>query len=337
MGIDCNNIKLTRGSKGDKVTQVQAALTRFGYYDGIVDGSYGDMTISSVKQFQKDADLTVDGWVGSETCSTINRLSTLTISLKKGVRGVYVKIVQTKLKYLGYYAASVDGDYGDKTVTSVKSFQTSTKKLLVDGIVGTVTYNYLLTTSEKNKKDNPTGIYTNTKLCETRGGNCLGQITGYHCACHCIRQGLRKFGITGYSESTIGGYAGTTTAGTGHAGIETALAKIAKNEGITLKVEWKNLSDFGKDNTTKYTKIGEILESSDKFCFIHLLYRNQYGHYEHIKTVNTKTGGLVISNSLGDKCNSPAYCGYNENRTMNTENSYISGISQKSVCIVTKL
>lgn len=337
MTIDCTSIKLKQGNNGDTVKQVQTYLSQYGFYDGLIDGSYGSYTVTSVKNFQKACNLVVDGWIGPETCKTLHKLSSITEqeSLKNGTSNVYVTIVQQKLKLLGYYTSSVDGEYGSKTVNSVKSYQAN-NKLLKDGIVGPVTYKKLLA-SNSQIKINTTGVYTNNKLCEKKGGDCLGQSNSTRCGPHSIKQALRKFGITKYSESTIGAYAGTTSAGTGHSGLETAIYKIAKNEGIKLNVTWKNLSDLGSTTKERYKAIGEILESKDKICFCHLLYRNRYGHYEHIKTVNTNTSGLIISNSLGNKCNSPAYCGYNESRTMSTQNSYISGISQKSICIITKV
>ncbi|HCE13934.1 MAG TPA: peptidoglycan-binding protein, partial [Clostridiales bacterium] len=44
-------------------------------------------------------------------------------SLRKGATGSAVKDLQTKLKKLGFYNASIDGDYGDTTVAAVKAFQ----------------------------------------------------------------------------------------------------------------------------------------------------------------------------------------------------------------------
>ena len=339
MTLNCNGISLKKGNNGDTVKELQKILGLYGFYTGNVDGVFGSVTETSVKSFQSVAGVTVDGWVGSATCKKLNGyLTIINDSLKKGSTNVYVYIVQQKLQQLGYYTSKVDKYYGDKTIEAVKSYQRN-NKLLVDGIVGTVTYNSLMqSTSKINNNDSTrnSGIYTITYLCEKSGGNCLGQITGYHCGPHSIKQCLRHFGITGYSESTIGGYAGTTSAGTGHAGLETAIAKIAKNEGIKLKVEWFNFSDLGNNNKERFKKYGELMSSKDKAVFWHELYRNQFGHYSLPKTVNTNNSNLTIANSLGSKCNSPAYCGYFENRSFSTQISYFNGISQKSICVITK-
>ena len=251
------------------------------------------------------------------------------INLKKGSKGTQVSLLQTNLKTLKLYDGKIDGDFGSYTLEAVKNFQRK-NKLLVDGVFGPISCKKL------NSIMNPGGIYTNNTLCEKQGGNCLGQITSYHCGPHSIKQALRKFGITGYTEKTIGSYAGTTTRGTSHSGLETAIAKIAKLEGIKLKVEWKNYSDMGNTQKEKNKKLGELLTDDEKTFFWHELYRKQYGHYSFPKTINTNTQKHNIANSLGSKCNSPAFCGYFEIRTFSEQDQYLKGISQKSICIITK-
>ncbi len=46
--------------------------------------------------------------------------------------------MQTKLKKLGFYNASIDGDYGDTTVAAVKAFQKK-YNLTADGVAGSET------------------------------------------------------------------------------------------------------------------------------------------------------------------------------------------------------
>lgn len=57
---------------------------------------------------------------------------------KLGSRGDEVRQIQQKLSDLGYDIGAVDGIFGGKTVTAVKSFQRS-RGLTVDGIAGPVT------------------------------------------------------------------------------------------------------------------------------------------------------------------------------------------------------
>jgi len=258
------------------------------------------------------------------------------INLKRGSKGEQVKELQTLLQKMGYYNGRIDGDYGDITVSSVKAYQKK-KSLLQDGVFGPVTCKKLQadTTSSDDKTINYT-IFTNTKLCETQKPDCAGQISSYHCACHCIKQGIRRFGITRYSERTIGGYAGTTTAGTSHQGIETAIAHIARLEGINLKVEWMNFSDLGNSSKERWRKYGDLMTDDNKAAFLHELYRDYAGHYSGLKQVNTNSMGLTVQNSLGKRYGS-GYYGYMESRSCSTQERYLRGISQKSVCIITKI
>ena len=64
--------------------------------------------------------------------------SSSTTRLEKGSTGSAVKNLQTKLKKLGFYNASIDGDYGDTTVAAVKAFQKK-YNLTADGVAGSET------------------------------------------------------------------------------------------------------------------------------------------------------------------------------------------------------
>jgi len=55
------------GSRGDTVSELQATLKLLGYYNGAVDGIYGQSTASAVAQFQQAAGLQTDGVVGAAT------------------------------------------------------------------------------------------------------------------------------------------------------------------------------------------------------------------------------------------------------------------------------
>ena len=65
-------------------------------------------------------------------------------TLRKGCRGTYVSLLQTKLIMLGYDLGSygADGVFGAKTQEAVKKFQ-SDRGLEADGIVGPTTWNAL--------------------------------------------------------------------------------------------------------------------------------------------------------------------------------------------------
>ena len=65
------NGKLTRGSQGSRVKQVQQRLTELHYFDGPISGNYMNLTVAAVKAFQEKHNLTVDGITGTETWSVI--------------------------------------------------------------------------------------------------------------------------------------------------------------------------------------------------------------------------------------------------------------------------
>ncbi|MDD6447371.1 peptidoglycan-binding protein [Oscillospiraceae bacterium LCP25S3_E3] len=59
------------GSQGDRVKEVQKLLKKLGYFDDEVTGYYGTYTAACVKEFQKDANIEVDGIVGPEFMGAI--------------------------------------------------------------------------------------------------------------------------------------------------------------------------------------------------------------------------------------------------------------------------
>jgi peptidoglycan hydrolase-like protein with peptidoglycan-binding domain len=62
---------LRSGSKGNEVSELQAALKLLGFYSGGVDGVYGQTTIDAVFSFQQAAGLDADGIVGPATWGTL--------------------------------------------------------------------------------------------------------------------------------------------------------------------------------------------------------------------------------------------------------------------------
>lgn len=67
---------------------------------------------------------------------------------RRGNRGKYVAKLQILLRDMGFNPSEVDGIFGKQTEASVRDFQLS-KKLIVDGIVGSKTWGALLSPPEK--------------------------------------------------------------------------------------------------------------------------------------------------------------------------------------------
>lgn len=129
---------LKRGSKGDKVKELQIKLNKVGN-NLVVDGSFGSATEKAVKEFQKKYNLTVDGIAGPNTIKKLDEViaskAVATATLKKGSKGENVKTLQRNLNEVMDTDIKVDGSFGTITETTVKAFQ---KKygLVVDGSYG---------------------------------------------------------------------------------------------------------------------------------------------------------------------------------------------------------
>ena len=142
--FDCSNTSLKKySSNTEKVKTLQTQLKTLGYYNGKIDGSFGPLTDSAVRAFQRAYNLQVDGYFGSESCKKLNQVvesktqanttTTVTgfdctkISLKRNSTDkAGVKKLQTMLKAAGYYTRQIDGDFGKYTEDAVKALQKAT-------------------------------------------------------------------------------------------------------------------------------------------------------------------------------------------------------------------
>ncbi len=59
------------GSTGQEVRNIQTRLSNWGYYNGEIDGMYGYLTYSAVKDFQLKNGLAVDGIAGPQTLAAL--------------------------------------------------------------------------------------------------------------------------------------------------------------------------------------------------------------------------------------------------------------------------
>jgi len=164
--------------------------------------------------------------------------------------------------------------------------------------------------------------HANKSGCDNRGQN-----NSYYCGCHSLQEIFRNLTGIVVPQSTIASWAGTTTDGTDHDGLNTAVEIFNRKYNKKLSVKWYNFSEL------KWNGIRTIINSNNQDCVIHNLYRNQWGHYEVINKVYDTY--CDVQNSLGDYCDNGCYCGYVEERSFNTFQSYLNGISQKSVMVIT--
>ncbi len=141
--------------RGSAVSNLQYTLYELGYYDGSVDGIYGDTTRDAVRAFQIRNKITpVDGIAGSKTLSVLyssaaipdlepeSTFATLTL----GSIGESVLELKDTLIQLGYLTGSVSNEYDAATQAAVSLFQTK-NGLPVTGIADSATQQKLFSSS----------------------------------------------------------------------------------------------------------------------------------------------------------------------------------------------
>lgn len=165
------------GDENSDVSKLQKALEILGYYDGKIDGKYGDGTAAAVKAYQKDQGLEADGYAGEmtvrsifgkcssrtlttqpepgstkaasssssskyKTVSSISDIGSAPAKSEEGDSGYDVVKLQQALECLGYYKGNIDGVYGADTVAAVKRFQAK-RGMKEDGVAGASTIRVL--------------------------------------------------------------------------------------------------------------------------------------------------------------------------------------------------
>jgi peptidoglycan hydrolase-like protein with peptidoglycan-binding domain len=145
------NVYLKYGDSGKNVRDMQSRLINLGYLAGSATGNFDKATEAAVIAFQKRNTSYYDGIAGPMTLSKLYSSSakgTSTASgiigatLEAGSEGNAVRVLQTKLKSLGFYSGTVDGSYGAGTTAAVKAFQAA-NGLTADGKAGSGTLNKL--------------------------------------------------------------------------------------------------------------------------------------------------------------------------------------------------
>ncbi|MEA5618693.1 peptidoglycan-binding protein [Cronbergia sp. UHCC 0137] len=197
--LNANEV-LRLGSKGSKVRQLQEILQALNLNPGPIDGDFGQRTLASVNRFQQQQGLTRDGVVGPRTQNALNKsieqvtqetiqsdskpiiqkpdissdssnkLQVLGVQmltgneiLRLGSKGSKVRQLQEILKALNLDPGQIDGDFGQKTLASVKRFQQQ-QGLTPDGVVGPRTQNalnqFIQNSDQKTEtvKSNPSSI-----------------------------------------------------------------------------------------------------------------------------------------------------------------------------------
>lgn len=165
---ESNVIVMQNGTRGQAVVSLQKRLMELGYYECEADGVYDSDDIAAVKAFQKRNGLKADGIAGLDTQQKLYSqyavaaenanivLPTpipfttpdVTVTLRNGSGGEYVRLLQERLTVLGYYDGGVDGNYGSGTLRAVVTFQ-QFHGLSADGVAGKKTQELLYSNNAK--------------------------------------------------------------------------------------------------------------------------------------------------------------------------------------------
>lgn len=150
---------LEKGESGDEIKVLQQHLKDTLFYNGKIDGVFGDDVFAAVKQFQKAAGLQSDGIVGISTQKALyNRTASIfnggtpIRTLYGGCCGYDVKILQQRLSDLNYFNAPVTGFYCDKTVAAVRAFQQD-NGMYLDSKADAIVRRHLWPASAENEPD----------------------------------------------------------------------------------------------------------------------------------------------------------------------------------------
>ena len=153
------NTYLRNGNSGKQVKQMQERLIALNYLVGTATSSFDNATEAGVLAFQRRHTSYADGVAGPETLKALYSSSAHKASSPSGIIGISLKegststsavrLLQQKLKTLGFYTGSVDGAFGAGTTDAVKAFQRA-NGLTADGVAGGGTLNRLFSSSAKN-------------------------------------------------------------------------------------------------------------------------------------------------------------------------------------------
>lgn len=194
------------GDSGNDVKKLQKALDILDYYDGRIDGEYGEATTAAIMKYQQDKGLEADGVAGKSTITsifgscakkadiktnteatsssteststssmatssknTVNRLGDIGSTpspSKEGDSGTKVKKLQQALELLGYYSGEIDGDYGAQTTDAVKQFQKK-RGMKQDGIAGSSTIRVLFGSAATNSGSTSSSTSTTSSKSKT--------------------------------------------------------------------------------------------------------------------------------------------------------------------------
>ncbi|TAD78702.1 MAG: hypothetical protein EA001_06470 [Oscillatoriales cyanobacterium] len=175
VGFGSINGSLRPGQRNTAVRNLQTKLRQLNYFRANPTGYYGSITTAAVRSFQRAMGLPATGQADAGTLRALNSRSGSRMSnqiaagrsrsasanapnrfdmryvgrdyqqLRPGDRGDRVKLLQDRLRELGFFSARSTGNYGDITRAAVQNFQQS-RRLPATGIATTATQRALFGT-----------------------------------------------------------------------------------------------------------------------------------------------------------------------------------------------
>ena len=145
----CNEYVENHPVRSDIMLQV--VLKHHGYYEGKIDGIFGNVSKKALISLQNSNNIVADGQIGPQTCTlllnkrnivkkyNVNTLNVTKDSTNPGnTFSQEIYDAQIILKDLGLYLSVVDGINGPGTKRAVREFQ-SKAGLIADGVIGSKT------------------------------------------------------------------------------------------------------------------------------------------------------------------------------------------------------
>jgi peptidoglycan hydrolase-like protein with peptidoglycan-binding domain len=137
---------ISSGATGSAVRRLQRALRRTPNLGVVVDGIFGSVTDTAVREYQSESGLVSDGIVGPLTWASLPAGGPMPM-LSEGSSGPVVSSLQQLLTNGASEGwpvpGPIDGDFGPLTKASVVGFQTW-GGVAADGIVGDQTWSVSL-------------------------------------------------------------------------------------------------------------------------------------------------------------------------------------------------
>jgi peptidoglycan hydrolase-like protein with peptidoglycan-binding domain/3D (Asp-Asp-Asp) domain-containing protein len=124
----------THGESSTEVAAVQHALKKLGYFDHDITSYFGDVTLSAIREFQQEANLTHRGEKADEETRNaivahMKLFEELEVPLPEedsflqGTTGKDIRVLQRVLKILLLYHGEIDGMYDQELMGIIYTFQ----------------------------------------------------------------------------------------------------------------------------------------------------------------------------------------------------------------------